>query len=142
MIVQVALVAIPKQKPDLLVLMSRGIGEQPVQHRAERSDARASRNEEGVAHGRVQNEVTEWSLQGNLFTFLHVAEKIGHEPILHSIQTESEAIVLGWSRADGIGTRDFFSVSFHMPEGKPLPGNKTKLGFSDDLKFEILGECR
>ena len=74
-----------------------------MQHGAERSDAGAGSNKNGIAQRRPQDEIAERALAADFVALFHIAEKIRHEAVLHPVQAEREAIVLTrrarrWSR--------------------------------------------
>src|SRR5438105_13822605 len=93
-IINVLLGAIAEDKPELLALVTRVIGQQPMKHRAKRGDASAGCNEDRLAHGRAQDEIAERTLAADHIPFLQVAKEIGHESILYPVETEREVRVL------------------------------------------------
>ncbi len=93
-IINVLLGAIAEDKPELLALVARVIGQQPMEHRAKRGDAGAGGNENRIAHRRAQDEIAEWTLAADRITFLHVAKKGGHESVQYTVETEREVRVL------------------------------------------------
>ena len=139
MVVNVFLGAIAENHPELLVLMTRVIGQQPLQHRAERCDAGTGRDKNGIAQRRTQDEVAERPLSANFLTFIHVAKKIRHETILYAVQAERETVVISRRGSDGVSAGDLFAVGLISSKGKPLPGNKTEAGLARHLELKMLG---
>src|ERR1700722_19199113 len=71
-IINVLFVAVAEQKPELFFLMARFVGQQPANHRAERSDACAGGDEDRIPHRRPKNEIAKRTLAGNLIPSFHV----------------------------------------------------------------------
>src|SRR6266487_5877290 len=89
-IINVLLGAITEDKPELLALVTRVIGQQPMKHRAKRGDASAGCNEDRLAHGRTQDEVAKRTLATDHIPFLHIAKEVGHESVLHTVEAQRE----------------------------------------------------
>ena len=87
---------------------------------------------------RSQDEVSERPLAGDLFSLFHVAEKIGHEAVLHPVEAEREAIVLSGRGRDGIGAGDFFAVGLVGLEGQPLAGDEAEARHTGCFEFQVL----
>src|ERR1700688_1775386 len=71
-----------EEQPEVPSLMASLLSQQPVQHGAEGSDARSSRDEDRIAQRRPQNEIAERSLKGNLRAFVESAKMVRHKTIL------------------------------------------------------------
>src|SRR6266849_2969534 len=120
--------------------MSCRIGQQPMQHGAERRDAGTGCDKDGIAQRRPQNEVAERPLAADFITLSHVAEKIRHEAVLHAVEAESEAIVVSRWGSDGVGARDLLAVGLVGFKREPLPGDETEAGGALYLELKMLGE--
>ena len=72
-IVDVAFGSVAEEQPITFVLMPRGIGKQPLQHRSKWSDSGARRDEEGIAWRRMEDEVPERPLTGEFRALLQIA---------------------------------------------------------------------
>src|ERR1039457_4926138 len=116
------------------------LGQQPVQHGAEGRDPRPGRDENGVAHWRMQNEIPERPLKLDLVAFVEAAEMIRHESFVHTIEAEGNMSVFGGWRRDRIWTGHLLTVRSIRLHRKPLPGNKTEISNSVHFEFEVLGK--
>src|SRR5207249_4476209 len=110
MIVNIFLRAASEKQKETPAVMAGWIGQKPVQHGTKRSNTCAGSNKDGVADWRVQNEITKRTLATDFFAFPHVAQKVRHEAVLNSIETESESIVLRGRRSDGVGASELFAI--------------------------------
>src|SRR5271155_459346 len=139
-IINVLLVARPKQQPEIASEMTIAFRQQPVQHGTERRDPGSGGNEYGVTQRRVQDEIAERTLKLNLCAWVEIAEIVRHESILYSIQAEGKKPILGGRRGDGIRARHLFalgSAGFHR---EPLSGNKAEAGYAANFEFDMLCE--
>src|ERR1700741_4215742 len=119
--------------------MPLGVGEQPVQHRAKRGNTSSCRDEDGVAQGRMQNEIAERALEPDLRSFRETAKMVRHEAILHAVQAERYVSVLWW-RGDRVGACDLLALRGIRLHGNPLSGDKTETSYAADFELEVLGE--
>src|ERR1700722_9324303 len=138
-IVDVFLGAISEHQPQLLVLVTWLSGQQPMQHGAKRSDPGPGGDEDGIAQGRAQNEIAEWSLAMDFSSHLHVAKKVGHEAVLHAVQAQGEPVVASRRRCDRVGAGDLVAIRHAGLEGEPLSGYEAKTGDAGYFKFEMFG---
>src|SRR5450631_33453 len=109
-IINVLLAARAEEQPELASLMAVALGQQPMQHGAERRNPGSSGDEHGVAQRRAQNEITERPLKRNLRAFGEAAEMVRHKSILHAIQAEGDMPVLGRRGRDRIRASHLLSV--------------------------------
>src|SRR5208337_491459 len=78
-IINVLFAARAEQQPELVSMVTHVFGEQPVQHGAEGRDPGSRGDEYGVAHGRAQDEIAEWSLKRDPRAFVETAEIVRHK---------------------------------------------------------------
>ncbi len=131
-----------EEEPELMILMAFFFGEQPVQHRAEGGDTGSSGDEDGVAKGRTESEISEGTLKGDGGARFEVAEMVGHESVLDAVEAEGDPSVFGGSRSDGVGTGDFFAFGRGGFYGEPLSRDKAEMRESGDFEFDVFGEFR
>src|SRR5207237_487016 len=94
MIVNILLGAASKKKKEAPILMARWIGQEPVQHRTKRRNTCSGCNEDGVAQRRTKNKISERPLTANVLALFHVAQKVRHETVMYSIETEGEMVIV------------------------------------------------
>ena len=111
-----------------------------MEHGTERRDPCAGSNENRIAHGRAQDEIAEWPLTAYFLAFFHVAKKIGHEAVLHAVQTQGELVAVRRRGSDGVGAGDLFAIGFVGFEGEPLSGNEPKSRDALHFEFKMLGQ--
>ena len=109
-IIKILLAAHPEQQPELMVLMPLRIGEQPVQHRTEGSNAGPGRDENRMAHRRTQNEIAERTLKGDLRAFREAAKMVGHESVVDAVQAKCDTAIFRGRRGDRVGAGDFLAL--------------------------------
>src|SRR5580700_1727404 len=132
----------PKQQPELMPLMPLRVRQQPVQHRAKRSNPRPRRDQNRVAQRRTQNKTPERPLKRYLRALLQTAQIVRHETLFHPIQAESEMPILARRRRDRIGARHLFPLGSSRLHREPLPGHKSKMAHPVYLKLQVLGKLR
>jgi hypothetical protein len=75
--------------------MTVAFRQQPRQYGAKWRDPGSSRNEHGVAQRWTQNEIPERSLKRDSGALVEAAELVRHKSILHAMQAEGDAAILG-----------------------------------------------
>src|SRR5277367_5175453 len=139
-IINVLLVARAEQEPESASLMTVVLRQQPMQHGSEGRNSSSGRNEDGVAQGRAQNEIAEWSLKRNVRAFLQIAEIVRHESIGNAVQAEGDVSICGRRGRYRIGACDFLAVGSVSLDRKPLSGDKAEMVHAAHREFEVLGE--
>src|ERR1019366_4630405 len=139
-IVNVLLAARAEHQPELVSLMTVTLRQQPVQHGTKRRDSGSRGNEHGVTEGRAQNEIAERSLKRDLRARVEIAEIVRHESILHAIQAEGDAAILGRWRRNRIRTGHLLAIGRRGLHREPLSGNEAEAGYSVHFEFEMLGK--
>src|SRR5580692_4319634 len=150
-VVDIFFCPIAKKQVELLALVTRfgrrrartpvlHWSEQPLQHGAERGDSGTGGDENRIAHGRAENEITERTLAVDLVTFLHVAKKVGHEAVLHPVQAQGELVVAIRWRSDGVCADDFLAIGLVGFKGEPLSSDEAETGDALHFEFEMLCE--
>ena len=77
-----------------------------------------------------------------MLAFPHVAQKVRHEAVLNSIETERESIVLRGRRSDGVGASELFTIGLGLFQRQPLAGYKAEARNSLHFEFEMLSRLR
>ena len=113
-----------------------------MEHRAEGSDARAGGDEDRIAHRWPQNKIAEGSLTPNLLAFFHIAQKVGHEAVLHAIEAEREAGILSWRGGNRVSAREFLSLGLDLLERQPLTRHEPKAPRADHFELQVFCEFR
>ena len=138
MVVNIGFSAVAEQQPELPLLMTNRVRQQPMQHGAKRRHAGSGGDEDGIAQRRPQDEIAERPLAADRFAYFHVTEEIRHEAVLHPVEAECKAIVLSRRGGDGVGPGDLFAVGLVRLERQPLPGDETETRHTGYLEFQML----
>src|SRR5260370_6806294 len=113
---------------------------EPVQHGTKRRNAGSRGYEHGVTQGWAQDEIAERSLKRNLRAFVETAEIVRHESILHAIQAEGDAAVLGRRRRNRIRAGHLFALGSGGLHREPLSVDEAEAGSAVHFAFPLTAQ--
>lgn len=127
------------EEPELVALVTLGVLEEPSQHAAKGRNPRAGGDEDGVLQLFMENEVPVRAVEVDEVADFTVAEVVGHEAVLDTVEAEVELAVAKRVGSDGIGAGDEFPVGLGFADRDKLSGDEVELGHIEDVEFNVLG---
>lgn len=141
-IVDVLLESSPIDEPELVSLVARIVGQQPVNHSAKRCDAGAGCDEDGVLAFRLKNEMTMRAVEVNVMAGLQVAQVVGHKSFADPVQAKVEPITGGRRRRQGVCPSDGLAILARFAHRDELSCDEIEFRLALYFEFQMLGSIR
>src|ERR1039458_6417914 len=139
-IVEAVVVARTEDQPIFVAAIAFRLLEQPMNDAADGRNAGPGGDEDCVLARLAQSEKAVRAVKLDGRAFRQIAQPVGKEALLHTVEAQIEGGVLARRRSDGGRAGMLFAIGPRLLDRDKLPGNEAKFFHPFDAQLEMLGD--